>query len=482
MLRLLCLCSLLTSSTIWAQLPMAGSLDQQFGKEGISNLPYNWKNQTSFLSAVLPDQNIWVVGPVEERDGNVAIVQLDPFGDLDTEWGYEGRKVLRMRGSIADLKQMPNGRILLLGTQITDQERDFVVWRLLPSGEVDSSFADHGRKQIDLGGWDEGLRMEALPGGKILLAGTTYKEKVARRNFAFACLDSMGRPVLDFGRNGKRQVDIGKEDELESIALDAEGRIFFAGTCRPDRFREFVVGRLLPEGKVDHSFNYSGQVRFHTGEEHDYCAEMVVLPDGRMRLLGHSRLPERGTGFDLVLVGLDEHGYLEETFGDKGQLYLDFGGNEYATAFRRQVDGRLMLVGSSNRQPILARLYENGNMDPSFGDGGSSLYKIGGSPSDGPRFLNLQKDGKMVLTGLVDGKPSVLRLHGNPAPVGLHSALGFDWNKSNFQQRKDAEVDWGERFELKAWSEILAGPDAQHQIIPRSATKEMSIPSFVAHS
>ena len=288
--------------------------------------------------------------------------------------------------------------------------------------------------------------------------------------------------MLDFGRNGKRIVDIGKEDELESIALDAEGRIFFAGTCRPDRFREFVVGRLLPDGKVDHSFHYSGQVRFHTGEEHDYCAEMVVLSDGRMRLLGHSRLPERGTGFDLVLVGLDEHGYLEKTFGEKGQLYLDFGGNEYATAFRRQTDGRLILVGRSNHQPIIARLYENGHMDPSFGDGGSSLYKIGGMPNDGPSFLNLQRDGKMLLTGLVEGKPSVLRLHGNPAPIGLNRALGFDWNKAKHQQKTDASISWGNRFALDAWSTLLAGPDVQEQIITPSATKEMSIPRFVTHS
>ncbi|MEL7533156.1 MAG: hypothetical protein AAFN10_17700 [Bacteroidota bacterium] len=483
MLRLLCLSTLLTYGFLRAQLPMAGALDENFGKEGIAALPFEWKNQASFLSAVLPDQHIWVIGPIEDRDGNVGIVQLDENGDVDTEWGYEGRKVLRMRGSIADLKQMDDGRILLLGTQISDQERDFVVWRLLPNGQADSTFGRYGRKTINLGGWDEGLRMELLSEGRILLAGTSYKEKVAARNFAFACLDSAGRPSLEFGLQGKRIVDIGKEDELESIAIDNEGRIFFAGTCRPERFREFVVGRLLPEGKIDHSFNYSGQVRFHTGEEHDYCAEMVVLPDGRMRLLGHSRIPERGTGFDLVLVGLDEHGYLEETFGQKGQLYLDFGGNEYATAFRRQADGRLMIVGSSNRQPILARLYENGNLDPSFGDGGSSKYKIGGEQNDGPRFLNLQLDGKMLLTGMVKSEPSIIRLHGNPAPMGLETALGFDWNKASHKQNHQVSAAWGNRFELEAWSQLLAGPDANVEAFPHSAAKELlTFPSFVAHS
>jgi uncharacterized delta-60 repeat protein len=100
-------------------------------------------------------------------------------------------------------------------------------------------------------------------------------------------------------------------------------------------------------------------------------------------------------------------GELDTGFGDGGLLSLRFSeGGHAATAILQQADGKLIVVGlgdvvdANDDDFIVARLLEDGTLDPEFGTNGVSVVDFVGF-FDGPSAAVLQSDGKIVLAGTV---------------------------------------------------------------------------------
>ncbi len=465
----------LVSGVLHAQLPIVGEIDYAFGASGTVSLPFSLSNtkQQRLLSVPMPDGDILVAGQIQHPTGQIALIRLDNEGQRDYQYGESGLIVLPVQGEIRDLQLTPEGHILVAGFEESDQNRDFVLFRLLATGKPDTLFGLGGKVNVDFGGWDIAERILLLPEGELLLGGTTYRDKVAARNFAFVKLNDRGLPDYQFGVKGRRTVDVGKEDQLKALTRDSKGNLIFAGNCRTDRFQEFAVGRLREDGQPDYSFHFSGYLHFRTGKEHDYCNGMTLLPDDRILLLGHSR-PENGQGYDLVVVGLDAHGFVDDTFGEMGKITLDVGGLEYASAILPQADNRILVAGNTNHRPFLVRMMPNGKLDPTFGSGGVATYKLGGLSEDGPRHMSLQADGKILLASLLRDKPTLLRLHGNPVLENTEQALAFDMALRPENADTYAVLGFGSQFQLKAWLRPVAGPDIVADTLPLSAMKAVS--------
>jgi uncharacterized delta-60 repeat protein len=471
MLRLFILFPFLLYGQIQAQLPVVGEIDGKFGVEGLCNIPFHLSSKQSLLSVPLPDGRILVAGQLNGKSGGIGVIRLEEDGTLDQQFAQEGILVLQKNGEVRDLQLLPDGHLVLVGFEEEKKNLDFVVYRLLPSGYPDTLFGRGGKVSIDFSTRDKGERVLVLEDGALLIGGTTYRDKVADRNFAFVKLDSRGDLDFHFGIRGKRIIDVAKEDQLRGLMQDSKGNIIYAGNGRVDRFQEFAVGRMYANGKPDMSFHFSGHVHFKTGKEHDFCNGMTLLPDDRILLLGHSR-PEEGDGFDLLVVGLDEHGFIDDTFGDLGTIKLDVGGLEYASAILRQSDNRILVAGNTNHRPFLVRLLPNGKLDPSFGRGGVATYKLGGQQEDGPRHMSLQQDGKILLTSLINNRPSLLRLHGNPYLAGREKVWDFTWEELEQENKgQSASLEFGQSFQLKAYLQNVAGPDMLPDTLPLSAMK-----------
>ena len=139
--------------------------------------------------------------PVPLRCAVSAVVEslenrwLLSAGDLDTAFGTAGLVTTGFTASTVDtptaVAKDASGRIVVAGNP--DRPGDVIVARYLPSGALDTSFANQGKATIDLGGSDF-VRAIAIDASGIYLAGQVGSD------MALAGLDSTGcaRSLLRF--------------------------------------------------------------------------------------------------------------------------------------------------------------------------------------------------------------------------------------------------------------------------------------------
>lgn len=98
-------------------------------------------------------------------------------------------------------------------------------------------------------------------------------------------------------------------------------------------------------------------------------------------------------------------GDLDPTFGNGGKVFTDFFGNsdDYGFAVALQPDGRIVVAGQSGVYPLfhsaLARYDSAGGLDATFGTGGKVIAALD-SGGDGLSAVALQPDGKIVAAGV----------------------------------------------------------------------------------
>jgi len=91
------------------------------------------------------------------------------------------------------------------------------------------------------------------------------------------------------------------------------------------------------------------------------------------------------------------NGGLDTSFGIGGKVSTAFGGSN--TAMGLQADGKVVMVGGSASDFLLARYNPDGSLDPSFGTGGLVTSDVGGGSADEARGVAIQSDGKIVVVG-----------------------------------------------------------------------------------
>lgn len=113
------------------------------------------------------------------------------------------------------------------------------------------------------------------------------------------------------------------------------------------------------------------------------------------------------TTLSLVSFGAPSHaadGDLDPTFGDMGTLTTAFPIGSFATAVAIQADGRIVVVGAAAGASIdgefaVARYETDGDLDPTFGDGGTVTTPIAGGNGDEARSVAIQENGRIVVAG-----------------------------------------------------------------------------------
>jgi len=384
-------------------------------------------------------------------------------GDLDPTFDGDGRRVLPVRVTPADMLVQPDGKIVLPAND------SFAVMRLERDGSLDRGFGGDGIAAADFA-TGSGFTSAALqPDGKIVAAGTTDPLKlsigVARfktdgsldRTFAPGGADGDGKRIYDYtelqpsypdatvvqpdgsivivgssrsGLTASRLTASGSPDGTifdyvpdagpYAATLAPDGALVVAGRARPwgDPDYDAVVARFSPEGSLDKSFAGTGWVKLGTDDGNDTAIAVIVQPDGNIVFAGDSGSAEAR----MAVTRLRADGTPDGTFGDGGTAWPDFDGHDYAAGAALQPDGKIVVAGTT--QPELdfavARLDTTGALDPSFGVGGRVTI-----PFEDPAIAygaGLQPDGKIVvagLTGLTDDTPTrtaLARLLTDPRP------------------------------------------------------------------
>jgi uncharacterized delta-60 repeat protein len=308
-------------------------------------------------------------------------------GDLDQSFGNGGivKTSFAVGASDAlDLAIQADGKLVVAGwAGVFDSS--FALARYNPDGNLDATFGFGGKVTTDFSSGGDGARAIALqPDDKLVVVGHADSN-----NIALARYNIDGTLDPGFGNGGKvtTDVDAFKIDDALDVALQPDGKIVVAGRSGGD----FALARYLPDGSLDTSFGTGGTVMTDFGRPGESAVAVVLQPNGKIVLAASS-------GGDFALARYNADGSPDLSFGAGGTVKTDFGGRDAARAIVLQPDDNFVVAGESSSRFALARYLPDGNLDTSFGTGGTVTTQFG-LHGWSASAIALQPDGKIVVAG-----------------------------------------------------------------------------------
>jgi uncharacterized delta-60 repeat protein len=336
-----------------------GSFDESFADGGklFGTLGFDLFAQRGI--ALQPDGKIVGTGST----GDQAITyRLDPDGTLDDDFGTGGRVTTGLGTSTGGLVPvvLTDGRIAVAGWGGDEGGYDSALFGYTADGELDGDFGSSGTVTISLGaGYDEFHAFVQDGDGGLLPAGVEFTGSTSTlRRYD-------GQGVVDDGYLVEPAASAG----VQAGILDSHGKTVLVGSSGGD----FWLERHLAAGALDDGFDGEGSATTDMGGT-DKALGVVEVGGGKLVVGGVS------AGM-VVLARYNLNGSLDLTFGDGGKVVtaieLDSRG---LNALAVDSQGRFVLVGyvtSPDRLPAVVRLTAEGEVDESFGDGGQVTLDFG---------------------------------------------------------------------------------------------------------
>jgi uncharacterized delta-60 repeat protein len=373
-----------------------GTLDTGFGTNGsiVENAVPSEDEVTKML--VQPDGKILAIGrfgiaKIRDQNARFGLTRFNPDGTTDHTFGDSG-KVSFIYGKAStgfyDARLQSDGKIVVVGTAVTDQNPDHVVMRFLPNGALDSSFGAGGIVTFDVGNLSSyGLAVEVDTSGRVIVAG--IHEKNVPEIFVMRFL-SNGSFDTSFNGTGTHRVPVPKlhADRWLKLAIQKTGKIIAVGNLWHGDIHSFFMARFNTDGTADNSFGIKGFIDTKNYWTSSFLANSLAL-QGDDKLLVMTTTISTSGDFG-ALFRFTSNGAPDSTFDDEGQVLLrgNFNNSQVAAA----PNGKIYLVGNLH----LYRLNPNGSFDTTFGNNGqyefseTSIYQK-------LRSLVVQADGKVLL-------------------------------------------------------------------------------------
>ncbi|HEV2296849.1 MAG TPA: PKD domain-containing protein [Tepidisphaeraceae bacterium] len=392
----------------------AGDLDTTFGGTGSVTLNYFSRNDLAYAVAVQSDGKVLVAGTTATgttTGTDVALARHNPDGTLDTTFGVGGKVVTHLGGtsdSAFALAVQSDGRVLLAGgARAGLTGTDFALVRYNADGSLDGTFGSGGIVRTDLGfgANDLATAMKLTADGRIVLAGWTTI--VGTQQFAAVRYTSAGALDMSFGGgDGIALAEFANgTTQAKSLALLPDGSMILAGTLLDydASGTDYAAVRLLADGTLDTAFGAGGWATVHLGGDGESANGVLVTPDGLIVLVGDSwQSTQQVVGVARLTAG----GLLDLTFGGgAGYVLTSFGGGvNNAAATHLQIDGKIVVAGSTNASGLsrfaVARYESTGVLDASFAGGGIGTYGFSLGESFG-KALAADGEGRLIVAGNV---------------------------------------------------------------------------------
>jgi uncharacterized delta-60 repeat protein len=159
------------------------------------------------------------------------------------------------------------------------------------------------------------------------------------------------------------------------------------------------------DGSLDLSFGIGGKVFFSPSDTINLNASLHIAlqSDGKIIGVGSGF---RGTSSDFITMRFNQNGTIDHSFGGKGYVFTDFGGNDIATCIAIQKDGKIITGGFSGQNAnkndfAISRFNTDGSLDHTFNSNGKLLTPF--STFDAHLFsIVLQPNGKILAGGDFD--------------------------------------------------------------------------------
>ncbi|MFO0798493.1 MAG: FG-GAP-like repeat-containing protein [Gemmataceae bacterium] len=338
---------------------------------------------------------------LEDRAVPAAVGALDPSFGVGGQIVHNVFAGNRVEASRTD----PSGRIVIAVTAFGGSA-DFGVVRLNPDGSLDTTFGVGGKSVIDFGGTDVPKSIALDPGGNIVVGGST--KPAAKEMVAVTRLLPNGAIDTGFGLSGKVILPVpGSDLVADTVLSDVDGGVVVAGTLTTAGVSSFSIGKLTSAGAIDTSFGTSGNITFNfAAGTSDTLQNATWDASGHIAVVGDST---NGGAHRVAVARLTAAGALDNTFGTNGKTAFNMAptSDDNPRAIRSDENSRLVIAGGTEagfNYCAVARLNQNGDLDPSFATGGKFLTLSSPLPSRAFDLL-IRPNGRIVVGG-VAGSPT----------------------------------------------------------------------------
>ncbi len=344
-----------------------GSLDPNFG--GIGGETFDFGNNDIPEKMLLqPDGKILICGGSSSPSGGIEyhmfVMRLNPDGSEDPTFGTNGRVFVSFgvsdpSGYAYDMTFLPGGRIMLVGTTFVADGGDIAIAVLNSDGMLDTDFSFDGKLTYDINDIDRAFAVHVQSNGTVTLAGFTTVGGGGQPQGMLVQMNEDGSFVNSFGSVGVSIIDlVGPDERFQDIKMDGAGRFYVCGRHEtPGGTRDGVILRTGSNGLLDLNFSFDGIVYTdHTGNN-DFISELLIQPDGKIVLAAEAGNVGGSNG---VLYRLNEDGVYDNTFGTNGKVVLDdvLGTSFYSVAL--QPDLKLIAAGRQGPSQMLVARYTTG--------------------------------------------------------------------------------------------------------------------------
>lgn len=369
-----------------------GILDDSFGGDGIVTVQIGVSCSSSSL-VLQQDGKIVIAGGTNPTSGGASdsvVLRLNSDGTFDNAFGIAGIKVVSMTtsfDSLATVSVQTDGRIIAAGNAATQPgiTPNFGIIRLLPNGDLDSTFDGDGIKIHAIATLGSGIiDLIVHPDGRFTVAGSVrnslnYDLVVARYLFS-------GLPDTTFSSDGIATIQFGSGDDRASdLVLLPNDQIIVSGYFQNSEGRlESGLAKLSSNGTLDNTFGSMGKVAFNFGvDSSSVTTSLVSQKNGKLIVAGY--LAGTGIGPYLTLAKFNNSGAIDNTFGTDGKVVLTVA--DYGRDVAIQPDGKVVVSGSVGSNFLFARFLNSKGVPTDFdfdGDGKTdlSMFRPNGAASE----------------------------------------------------------------------------------------------------
>ncbi len=339
---------------------------------------------------------------------NAALWKFDSTGALDTSFGGgDGLFTHKINSSdrVNDMAIDSLGNIILVGkTFISGQADDLAVWKITPSGVLDTTFGGGNgyvtHRTASGSVYEEGYSVAIDSNDNIIISGTTVSTGAAIWKFT-----PTGALDTSFG-GGNGYVLNATFIYANGVTVDENDNIYTAGNGGGIK-----VVKYASNGNLDSSFSGDGSFEYDNPSGSEGASDIVLDSNGNIVITGSQY---NGVDSDMLVMRITPNGVLDTTFGS-GQGYITHhnaasgNGNDGGDALTIDSDGNILVIGDSegvNYDLAIWKISPTGSLVTSFGNGDGFLILgdlAGGNGFDRGYGLALTDSGKLAATGMSEG-------------------------------------------------------------------------------
>jgi uncharacterized delta-60 repeat protein len=406
---------------------------------------------------VQPDGKILLSGARGSSFGNLGfrnrgiLARVNPDGTPDTTFGKAGGLVDFRPGSPFGLVAVQTDGQIVAAAE-GKQGGGFVLRAFQPDGEPSLDFGESGvaiGPAIEPGLDPAPSAILSRSDDRLVVGGTVsaYTIKAPRRAIGAAQLFNQDGSFVETGRiDSSRMPEAFRNTSLAGLLLQPDGSLIAVGESEKYEDRNILLGRFLPGGGASYDSSFAAGAGLTLVNP---FPKSWQAPPTRANAVvaGTSGLIAVGTAQNRpLLVGFDEKGILDTSFGEGGFVNPSLEGSLFAeaTAAAVEMGGKIVIAGGTLDQCggsargcwdlFVGRLNPNGSVDTSFGVGGFShlalpikkpLVGIAEDEKPGPVDVAIVGDGK-VLASVAEGRTlEVARLNADGSLDASFGSVGI---------------------------------------------------------